>query len=500
MADIVTSLFGLTPIREQAELTSRARDLDLGTLIGQATVNRRGSPAQMQAYINQQGAQAALGGMAIRGLGSLFGLQDPQLQRATQLESILGETQMELGEMANDPTQFYPAIQQKLANAGFSREAMMAGQAGQKAMVDWTQSQANLALRQEQLEKAKQEKVEKRFVPVGKNIWDNEKQAWVTPPASAEDKTGDQSSDKRLTELIQIYNDEKLPADVRNKAADEANTLIPFVYKGTGSVPQLSYISQDGQDTGVSMNFGQGATPSDTVASITTPNATIKASPSVTYKPLPGSKAAQEFDEKQIKEIDGITTSIESLSNVKSSVDQALSLVSKETTGWNSFGKYLPGSPAMALDTQLKNIKSNASLETIKQLKQQSRTGATGFGALNLKELETIESSIAVINQANDEETIKKELTKIRDIFTQMQNRSKEIYKKVAGQEYIPQNRRVAFSFPPNIQLNQQQEAQVAKAIKAVEMGKVSREQAYEMLKQSPYFRGIDIQLGIGGY
>jgi hypothetical protein len=153
MADIVSSLFGLSPIRQEAEMASRARDLDIGTLIGQATTTGFMTPIQSQNYINRQGAQAALGGMAIRGLGSLFGLQDPQLQRATQLESILGETQMELGEMANDPTQFYPAIQQKLANAGFTREAMMAGQAGQKAIQEFGLNRAKVQTEQAQQRK-----------------------------------------------------------------------------------------------------------------------------------------------------------------------------------------------------------------------------------------------------------------------------------------------------------------------------------------------------------
>ena len=34
MADIVESLFGLTPIRQQVDLYNRAQDLDLVTLIG----------------------------------------------------------------------------------------------------------------------------------------------------------------------------------------------------------------------------------------------------------------------------------------------------------------------------------------------------------------------------------------------------------------------------------------------------------------------------------
>lgn len=153
MADIVTSLFGLTPLRQEAEMFNRAQDLDLGTLIGQATVNQYAPLERQRAYIAQQGAQAALGGAAVRALGGLFGLQDPMLKRATQLESILGETQAELGEMANDPTQFYPTLQNKLINAGFTREATMAGMAGQKAIQDFGLAQAKIGTEQAQRQK-----------------------------------------------------------------------------------------------------------------------------------------------------------------------------------------------------------------------------------------------------------------------------------------------------------------------------------------------------------
>lgn len=159
MADIVSSLFGLTPLQQQAELTSRQRNFDLGTLIGKASTTGFMTPNQREAFVERQGAEAALAGTAIRGLGSLFGLQDPQLQRATQLEGILGQTQQELGENANNPTVFYPELQRRLAEGGFSREAMQVGQVAQKAIQDYNVNQAKLLTEQAQLAKAKQEKL-----------------------------------------------------------------------------------------------------------------------------------------------------------------------------------------------------------------------------------------------------------------------------------------------------------------------------------------------------
>lgn len=157
MADIVSSLFGLTPIRQEAELINRAQDLDLGTLIGQATVNQYAPLERQRAYIAQQGAQAALGGAAVRALGGLFGLQDPMLKRATQLESILGETQAELGEDVNNPIAFYPALQKKLNAAGFTREALQVGQQAQTAIGDYTLNQAKVTNELTQAQKYKAE-------------------------------------------------------------------------------------------------------------------------------------------------------------------------------------------------------------------------------------------------------------------------------------------------------------------------------------------------------
>lgn len=157
MADIVESLFGLTPINKQVDLYNRGQDLDLGTLIGQATVNLNAPVAKQQAYVAKQGALGALGGMAARKLGGLFGLQDPMLKRATGLESILQSTQMDLGEEANNPAVFYPELQKRLAEGGFTREAMQVGQVAGKAIQDYTLNQAKVTNELTQAQKFKAE-------------------------------------------------------------------------------------------------------------------------------------------------------------------------------------------------------------------------------------------------------------------------------------------------------------------------------------------------------
>jgi hypothetical protein len=89
----------------------------------------------------------------------MFGLQTPELKRATDYESILQSTQQELGEEVNNPAVLYPALQQKLAQAGFTREAIQVGMVGQKAIQEAGLNQAKIMTEQAQLAKATQEKL-----------------------------------------------------------------------------------------------------------------------------------------------------------------------------------------------------------------------------------------------------------------------------------------------------------------------------------------------------
>jgi hypothetical protein len=124
MADIVNSLFGLPSEDVRQQLYQQQQDF---------------STQYANTYGNEYDKRnALLGGRvgnAVANLGAgIFGVQDPRLKRATTLESILQTTQQELGENVNNPAVLYPALQQRLAEAGFSREAMQVGQVGQKAM------------------------------------------------------------------------------------------------------------------------------------------------------------------------------------------------------------------------------------------------------------------------------------------------------------------------------------------------------------------------------
>lgn len=124
MAEIVNSLFGLSPtqIRQQQDVEAQA--------FGNQIASTFADP-----FERQQAAQGAMIGNALVKLGGkLFGLESPELKRATGLESILQQTTQEVG--SQDPAVLYPVLAKRLSAAGFTREALQVGAVGEKAKRD----------------------------------------------------------------------------------------------------------------------------------------------------------------------------------------------------------------------------------------------------------------------------------------------------------------------------------------------------------------------------
>lgn len=70
----------------------------------------------------------------------------------------------------------------------------------------------------------------------------------------------------------------------------------------------------------------------------------------------------------------------------------------------SSIGGFFGGSAANDLETSYDVIRANEALSRIIALKKASPTGATGFGALNLKELETLQSRFAKLTRSASDE------------------------------------------------------------------------------------------------
>ena len=150
MADIVSSLFGLSPREQYARDRQQEFEMQARTMSGM--------------YDNQYDRQNAylgskVGSLLAQGVGNLFGLQDPALKRMSGLEGVLQEAQQELGQDMADPTKLYPTLADKLQQRGFGREAAMVTMQGQQAINDWQFQRAKLENENAQSEKFKAEAI-----------------------------------------------------------------------------------------------------------------------------------------------------------------------------------------------------------------------------------------------------------------------------------------------------------------------------------------------------
>lgn len=84
--------------------------------------------------------------------------------------------------------------------------------------------------------------------------------------------------------------------------------------------------------------------------------------------------------------------------------------------GSRLFGlQHLPATEARAGDAKIKRLKSMLIVDLIGEMKAQSKTGATGFGQLNMKELAVLENAASKLDPALDEATFETELNRIRE-------------------------------------------------------------------------------------
>jgi hypothetical protein len=104
MAGIVPSLFGPTP----EDLMSLRRKEEAQTI------------QQAGATLGPRGAAGAAFGTALgRGANALFGLEDPEVKKATDVYAILKSTQQDLGVDAQDPEKLYGKLQENFTKAGY---------------------------------------------------------------------------------------------------------------------------------------------------------------------------------------------------------------------------------------------------------------------------------------------------------------------------------------------------------------------------------------------
>lgn len=148
MAEIVKSLFGFSP--QDLQNVRRQEQLDFTN-----TLARSGrTPQEVAGLMIGANLGQALGGAGAR----LFGAKDPQIERATQLDSILQKTQAELID-PNNPEEMYTKLYKNLSDNGFSREAQAVLAKGQEEVLNFQFKQSQIAENNRQAQAAKAPKL-----------------------------------------------------------------------------------------------------------------------------------------------------------------------------------------------------------------------------------------------------------------------------------------------------------------------------------------------------
>jgi len=123
-------------------------------------------------------------------------------------------------------------------------------------------------------------------------------------------------------------------------------------------------------------------------------------------------KTSQAMAEKEVATIESSITGIDDSLNAVEGI-RNIRTGSMSTNPWVvDYMKKYP-TAAKAQDNLLKTITAGKVVETIMEMKQQSKTGATGFGALNTRELELLESTARALDPASP--TFEKDLKYIED-------------------------------------------------------------------------------------
>ncbi len=94
---------------------------------------------------------------------------------------------------------------------------------------------------------------------------------------------------------------------------------------------------------------------------------------------------------------------------IKEITQDTLDTIKKVKEGINYFGLFgdipsIPGSDRFTWQSNVNKLLKRKILDVMNEMKQASRTGATGFGALNIKELETLQDASTALKRSTSPE------------------------------------------------------------------------------------------------
>ena len=345
------------------------------TLFGPTPEELRAALSQQQADFYQRAAQvspaysagAGVGGVLGSIVGSLFGVENPALKKAKQMEEIQKEIIIENPSIA-DQGMYYDVAASKLYDRGFLPEYAAA-----KAKADaFRKEQAQLDLEN----RVKESQIEKNTA--------DKVSALPSAPAVYAKNIGIISNPNSTPQEVEI-----------------AKKMISGLYPVAAASPLAGFTPQ----------FGEGGITS--------------------MSPVAGTPAAVEQEKLSSKNKRQIVSNLNKSNLVSTNIDEALKLISPKTTGSiGEATRMLPlsgGSDAASLASYVDTIKANIGFEQLNAMRQESPTGGA-LGNVAVKELDFLQASLGNLNPNLSEEVLKKNLEAVKTHYT---NFMKELQKEM---------------------------------------------------------------------
>lgn len=136
---------------------------------------------------------------------------------------------------------------------------------------------------------------------------------------------------------------------------------------------------------------------------------------SIVIPPPPDTTKRDEAIEKSKEKMEN---RIEKAKNVLDVIDGALPKVNKWSAGLGSNLAGVGGTEAADLAADLATIEANLGIEALSEMKNESKVGASGLGALSEKELAVITSIRASLKQSQSPAQLKQRLNKLKTHFS----------------------------------------------------------------------------------
>jgi hypothetical protein len=363
--------------------------------------NRAAQEVQMNPF-----QQAALGARTAgyqlgQGVGGALGGQDPQLQ-------LIAATQ-QIARSANlaDPASL-EAVAQQLANIGNMPLAISyadRAKALREEKRKGAESEALIGLRGAQAEKAKKYEQQVQVSKDNRNIISGIEEKLASDPAYV-------PTNKEIAQARFILGEEMKTRTLTDR---DTGALLGTI-EGLDinfSAPNLANLLKSQKTT---KTEGEPST-AGVVGTTTTTDTGLK----ITETPTSLLKKKEEADKEAVKveefkrESEGFQEGLSAIRVLRGTIANTAKIVGPTTTGWGALLAILPESDALTLSDNTQTIKDNIALAKLKELKQQSKTGASGLGALNMKEFDAIQGIIARMNPKS--KNYAKDLQTVDDFF-----------------------------------------------------------------------------------